>query len=368
MAAALASTSTPEKEKPVELGFVEVQPDSWRLASAFFVSKMGGKPSWLNLKELPGPKDLKCGSCDGPLRFLIQIYAPLDSDETFHRTIFLFLCSKKHCCVERNSNKNLVALRCQLKVENEFYSSEPPGGDKSLADIGPEKFGVKVCRICGSLGPQHCGNCKKVNYCTAEHQTLDWKSGHKTECVDPDFKLTTQNAGEQHNFPELEIVIDTEVIPKASKKDKKKNALEEYKKLVSEGKAGTLDDTASTKDMLEAASYKSDKAFNKFKRRVAYHSDQVLRYDRTGEPLWVSGENTLEKADIPPCNYCKGPRVFEFQVMPQLLNHLGEESVSGALDWGTIAVYTCENNCSSGSGYKTEFVYRQDFKPDAKDD
>jgi len=119
--------------------------------------------------------------------------------------------------------------------------------------------------------------------------------------------------------------------------------------------------------MLEASSYKSDKVFNKFRKRVAYEPEQILRYDLGGEPLWVSPDNTPEKKDIPPCPRCKGKRVFEFQVMPQLLNYLGKDSVEGSVDWGTIAVYTCEANCNPDDQVEFEFVWKQDYKPDEID-
>lgn len=115
--------------------------------------------------------------------------------------------------------------------------------------------------------------------------------------------------------------------------------------------------------MLEASSYKSDKAFNKFKKRIAYEPKQILRYDRGGEPLWVSGEASINAADVPACPYCQGPRIFEFQIMPQLLNDLGNE----VIDWGTIVVYTCKQNCSQGPAYKKEFVWQQDFKQDEEE-
>lgn len=31
------------------------------------------------------------------------------------------------------------------------------------------------------------------------------------------------------------------------------------------------------------------------------------------------------------------------------------------LDWGVIAVYTCERSCSTSSGYVREFVHKQDI-------
>ena len=66
---------------------------------------------------------------------------------------------------------------------------------------------------------------------------------------------------------------------------------------------------------------------------------------------------------IPNCEICGYKRVFEFQIMPQLLSvlkldtSLNEKSV----DWGVLAVYTCENSCSNGSKvYKPEFIWKQD--------
>jgi pre-rRNA-processing protein TSR4 len=56
--------SKDDKERPVELGFVE-EKESWKLSSAYFVSKVGGKPSWLDLKNIPKQSDLKCPNCDG---------------------------------------------------------------------------------------------------------------------------------------------------------------------------------------------------------------------------------------------------------------------------------------------------------------
>lgn len=43
--------------------------------------------------------------------------------------------------------------------------------------------------------------------------------------------------------------------------------------------------------------------------------------------------------------------------MPQLLNHLNKPGI----DWGIIAVYTCETSCDTNGEYATEFVYKQDI-------
>ena len=50
------------------------------------------------------------------------------------------------------------------------------------------------------------------------------------------------------------------------------------------------------------------------------------------------------------------------QVLPQLLNHLGVDSLHGnSLDWGTLAVYTCKDSCEGATRYQREFVWKQDL-------
>lgn len=83
---------------PVELGFAEEAP-AWRLRSEQFPSKVGGRPAWLSLAELPGPGALACARCGRPLAFLLQVYAPLPGrDDAFHRSLFLFCCREPPCC------------------------------------------------------------------------------------------------------------------------------------------------------------------------------------------------------------------------------------------------------------------------------
>jgi len=180
----MTKATKPGMEIPVELGFVEGGTDTWKLTSPFFPSKVGGKPAWLNLRDVPTASTIKCRSCDGPMRFLLQIYAPLGAEPKAHRSIFIFVCTEQKCCVERNSNKNWIAYRSQLDYVNDFYAPEQRDYDPELAKVGPLDFGTKLCRVCGVLGEKHCGSCKKVNYCTKEHQVLDWSSRHKKECTD----------------------------------------------------------------------------------------------------------------------------------------------------------------------------------------
>lgn len=84
----------------VELGFAEpVGPGgAWRLRSAQFPSKVGGRPAWLGEAGLPGFDALRCGRCLQPRAFLLQLYAPLPGrPDAFHRTLFVFACRGAAC-------------------------------------------------------------------------------------------------------------------------------------------------------------------------------------------------------------------------------------------------------------------------------
>ena len=191
------------KKHEVGLGFVE-ETDSWRLFSHFFPSKVGGKPAWLSLKQIPDASHLACGSCGKVCNFLLQAYAPDDGFDTcFHRTIFVFMCKDPSCC-QPNSNINFVILRSQLPKANEFYSTEPPDEDKfdPSSDFPRAEENGILCFVCGCAGPKRCARCQKATYCSKEHQTIDWKGGHKALC-----KTTPESKWVQYFDLFMELVI-----------------------------------------------------------------------------------------------------------------------------------------------------------------
>ena len=50
----------------VRVGFVEKVSDLDLLTSLFFPSKVGGRPAWLDIRDLPVPDSLACGVCGKP--------------------------------------------------------------------------------------------------------------------------------------------------------------------------------------------------------------------------------------------------------------------------------------------------------------
>ncbi|CAG0917128.1 unnamed protein product [Notodromas monacha] len=293
-----------DETKEAELGFVNAGVPGWKLASKFFPSKLGGKPAWLALQDLPSDEDLRCRRCQERMAFLLQIYAPIETRvDGFHRTLFVFLCRTASCGLQNAECSNMAVFRSQLPRENPYYSFHPtPEKDDSP---GPSVADFHaICWVCGQPAyGKRCSKCKTATYCSALHQKTDWKAGHRKACG-------------------------------------------EY----------------SESELLAMAKPEEDPVCERFLRRVRMYPEQVLRYHMKSEPLWVSVENQISLSAVPPCALCGAPRHFEFQIMPQLLTHLSLGSEKDAVDWGTIAVYTCSDSCRP-SEYAREFLWKQDFSP-----
>lgn len=124
--------------------------------------------------------------------------------------------------------------------------------------------------------------------------------------------------------------------------------------MVSRGQGGKAEITeADLKDFEET---KQDKRFEKFKKTIELYEEQILRYERHGKPVWISDYQVFDSSKVPNC-VCSGRRTFEFQIMPQMLNYLGNYD----LDWGVITVYTCENDCDIDGKYVHEYPIKQDI-------
>ncbi|XP_028398834.1 programmed cell death protein 2-like [Dendronephthya gigantea] len=374
----------------IELGFLEKVEDPVTLTSPFFPSKIGGKPAWLALSELPS--QILCKICEKPLVFLLQVYTPADDEKSpaYHRTVFVFCC-RNGSCYKSNCNKSLKAFRCELPRSNDFYPavSSFQDQDKIFQEFKDKKAGAgaswtKLCEVCGCRGEKLCSKCRQVSYCSRDHQTVDWKTGHKLVCGNAEQqrqpgaihdKTTVVelrfafigSPGKVSNvlFPEFELVTEPEEIDGEIQECGNENDMEKYKDILKDNEkdnAGAKNDW----DSLEAESKKindvvEDKTYCEFKKRISYEPEQVLRYQQHGNPLWVSKLNIPKETDIPKCS-CGATRTFEFQILPQLLNNMNCDSLGASIDWGTLAVYTCSRNCNSnGTSYYEEFVWKQDF-------
>lgn len=333
----------------VDIAFAEKPIDLWSLNSAHFPSKVGGKPSWLSMKNLP--KEIKCSSCNKQMIFLLQVYSPREDENTFHRTLFLFICNNESCI-----NHQAKVFRCQLPRINPFYSNDPPSEDPNNPTlVTPKQFGLKTCIFCGSSGHLSCSKCNKVSYCSKDHQIIHWKSlGHKESCGKSDVdEKTDQEIIKQMLFTEYELTLDLE--ENYSKESNEKSSED----LNFQDALKKIKPTLQNEDLESVApESKEDKCFAKFRSICSSCPDHVLRYVRNENtiPLWATDVNQINSNEIDKCNLCGSERKFEFQVMPQLISLLGS-SFKG--DFATLIIYTCKNSCNNGSDYKEEFVWKQ---------
>jgi len=223
---------------------------------------------------------------------------------------------------------------------------------------------MRLCTVCGARGPKVCAGCKKVSYCSKEHQKKHWFNGHSKECssgVLDSFMLR------RLSYPQFEIVIEEENLSEYEAKVKdfarEKGLLKQY-----EGSVKSLNQ--QDRDELSAMDFDNlhehDPVFDKFQTRICVEPTQCLRYDRKlgSSPLWVSSASQIKTEDVPPCQVCGSARVFEFQILPQVLHFLAVDGWEGSrasdVDWGTLAVYTCSESCGDGSKqYFEEFIWYQ---------
>lgn len=374
--------------------------------------KIGGKPLWLNKRDIPSSGSIVCGVCSLPMNFLLQIYCPLDDiAQAFHRALYVFCCKKKDCIAEHSpSSRSICTLRSQLPRENSVY---PYDSQDKLHPLDQSDF-AETCALCGCAGISRCGACKAVSYCSKDHQKLHWKQ-HKNVCAVAahDAKVKVTPPMEEYIFPEYALEVEPEDIQVASTDENQAeiDAIMQQDNvwpdaMYVEGSTDEIDEEEldgpsdaeiTQKNYCEALGNSApDRVYSKFLHRIQLGGgNQVLRYSRwTGEPLLVSGRSTtIGEADIPHCEYCGAERRFEFQVLPQLLHYLQVDRSTNLLtapiddginssgietdntladtvfsnssgkdiDWGSIDVFTCTASCSGDgcSSYLTEFSLRQ---------
>lgn len=106
-----------------------------------------------------------------------------------------------------------------------------------------------------------------------------------------------------------------------------------------------------------------DAVFSRFMKTISVCPQQILRYCRSGKPLFISEPPSNVAQLVPACGSCGGSRTFELQLMPALVSLLqGERGGAGVeLEFGTVLVYTCADSCwtSRSDSAVEEFCFVQ---------
>jgi len=205
-----------------------------------------------------------------------------------------------------------------------------------------------------------------------EGETNDRVDGDKTENADSQQEAaengsTTDNTA---HIPEEPISISTDGVSLDCEDSDSPSGAKCASGL------GTMQD-ASAEELPESlfkSRHRSDPVFDRFTRLTSYPPDQVVRYQRGGQVLWMHSAGQLEmpsqnqsQSQYPDrrCSLCSGELTFELQVLPQILyyinpntntkNSRGDTRASigdvakhlrDGLDWGVIAIWTCAASCT----------------------
>ena len=269
---------------------------------------------------------LICGSCSTNSAFILQISCPVDNTST-DRVLYFFACvnpacSKKEYFIYRVLTNS--AATKQTTCNNSDNLFEDDWGTPSSNDVDTD-LSKTLQQGLNLNGPAACYS----------EDYVFFKSSFISVFEEPnkEFKISKK---ELENFENL-----------AKSHFDEKNAGEGYEKEYSNA-------------------FKDDKINYHFYKRLRRCPEQIIRYDWLGQPLH-SCANADAKPD--PCKSCGTPRVFELQLMPALINILSrtkrDNVHAGDLDFETILVYTCGNNCSiSGQTvYKEQlFVFKDNVK------
>jgi pre-rRNA-processing protein TSR4 len=87
-----------------------------------------------------------------------------------------------------------------------------------------------------------------------------------------------------------------------------------FKELIEEDLDGNNNSEGMDQDLDALKENDYDKDFERFKKISAEEAEQVVRYERGGEPLWCTKYNKLKETQVPACQKCGAKRIFEFQV------------------------------------------------------
>lgn len=341
-----------EEELEWLLGFPEQPEKPEHLQRHFFPSKLGGLPAWLQPEDAPASHEL-----DG-FRFLLQVYAPHTHNAyAFHRQLVVLV---RPPMGTQETQAHVLVLRCQLPRENHLYSYFPPAdGDDcppTPTAARPSAAWEKHLLQSGLVFPEY------QLIVEPEYAMDDHNDGDAALSADHcNGSVTASNAAtrEEREIESEEDCCYVNSVDGEYKNPQNTQSIKSVQTSEARALANGYESTEEQKllQMLEQQAEPTERstAFAAFCERVEQNPGQILRYcfhHRAG-PLWPVEGSAPAPEDVPTCEHCGSRRVFEMQVLPHTMHFLQQEESAddipnaqhGLVDFGTIAVYSCEASC-----------------------
>ena len=278
------------------------------------MGKIGGQALWLT-----EPQEVLC--CASPCVFLCQILAPGDEDSAYFRYLYVFQCL--NCKLPKVIRQQLSRINSVLTDEEEVKGIEA-GVDKVKEKVEDDDWNSEPSSevILGLLDKTQE---KKENVDLVDLGIdVFEEDGKVTDIINRLFTLDLKS-----DFEVSELYEAMEGGVESAGEEKISNSQDED------------DDDIGEEDMENENKATRDVSFDTLRYFSNYHlKPPVIRYCKSGRPLWYSDKDRpdLLRSQCP----CGSARIFECQILPQLISMLGDSQV----DFGSIYVYTCPTSCS----------------------
>ncbi|KAI0788810.1 programmed cell death protein 2 [Abortiporus biennis] len=409
-----------EEDSPVQLGVPDGPVESSADILDPVVSRIGGLPAFFAAPTLPPFESSQCKRCSNLMQMLLQIWCPFENSPN-DRILYIWGCARGECQREKGSVRAWRALRFnqkyalklerrqarQLEKEKAFAAAEAARKKaKDSAKVNP--FSLKApAGAAGGLGSSIFDD--------------DEEDEKEDDSID-EIKNDVQDFSDSDDEGEVDALV--EALASSSLEDSFWKAAPAYSPLylstvseeppakskVSIPKESDIDDEHKAKDNAWLSegyenSLDIDHTFERFTRRIEPQGEQCLRYDLGGTPLPFGSDDVFETifpvpkptsqmvtksafvvpkagprrvydaSSVPRCSHCGGGRVFECQLMPNLISMLKSEhnygdvgsrkqsqeerrreleellkSSKGGMEWGTCLIFSCEKDCGGEEG------------------
>lgn len=382
-------------------------------------NKFGGLPSWMYTSTIHPT----CEVCGCPIPLVCQLYAPLHGSNN-HRTLYLFCCVSKECRKSGANSWKLIRQETPDTSKNQSMK-EKIADEWGIGSWGEEDGDEDGWAIDDALR-KDC-DASDSNEVNSDSAPIDDDIERSVE-TEPTLEIMMSSIRIEDHMDSTHKRISPYFAPfymsvfdeshftnqEAKELTYEERLYKEYKDqqgITDQAASGmtiaettgpvkklSSNDNSSAGEKYEKTKH-ADKAFYQFKKRIQLCPSQCLRYRWCGNSLLLSSVEplTTEFDKIPRCPRCQSKRVFEMQLLPQLISHMtllsGDKSATNnnnldnessdngpaedkgggatsssdlALDFGALYAFTCLNSCWTGPEWQMEeFVVHQN-DPDSK--
>ncbi|XP_020787724.2 LOW QUALITY PROTEIN: programmed cell death protein 2-like [Boleophthalmus pectinirostris] len=326
----------------VLVGFCDGELDKKRHQSTFMTNKVGGEPDAPSLLSRHFPRCSRCGSA---LVTLYQVYCPLEGSP-YHRTLHVFACLGDDCS-GRSECWRVLRSQC-LEADTARPTTPPQELFLSATDWcdSADDWGME-----GQEGEEPGANVKKQSPNKTNNGIK--AEGAVTDDMDMSKKLEELQLGPSEDAPPcfrpyfISVMEETDLYGEDHDLTHAQELLKDYEKRegISVVELDCCEDGSGEEKYEKTKILHGDAVFARFMKRISVCSEQILRYCRGGNPLFISEPPANMCQLVLPCSTCGSPRTFELQLMPALVSLLQGESLDMQLEFGTVLVYTCLSSC-----------------------